>query len=196
MNLECNHQTWYDDCLLLISPFPASHLTCLVLPVGAVGSDLTYLSSITSQSSTTPPNMLEMTWTVQVHAKHLDFLRSTDSEKTLVFSRRSMMRMSVFNSSVVLLFSLQFLTGAKFVCDKRTLHDHSWQTTVITLTICGTVHPYDQDDEPQIFFTTRHSRTHKACSGIIWQPTPLVQTHTGNWLDGPTQEQTDPLIGQ
>lgn len=88
-------------------PFPSfsSHL----LPAVAVGADLTDLSSITSQSCTTPPNMPEMTWTGQVNVKHLDFLRSIRSERTLVFSQRSTVRMSVFESSVVFLFSLQCL---------------------------------------------------------------------------------------
>lgn len=91
-------------------PFPSlSHLSCVARGRRWCWSNWPVL---TSQSCTTPPNALEMTWTVQVNAKHLDSSRWIDSERTSVFSRRSMVMMSC-----LLCFCSARSAGAKFMCD-------------------------------------------------------------------------------
>lgn len=116
-------------------PFPSFslHLSCVACKCSWCWSNRSVLHHFSKLNNSSIYSMLEMAWTVQVNVKHLDFLRSINSERTLVFSQRSIVRMSVFNSSVV----PSALAGAKFELhlEQRTLHDHSWEMMVTTLTV-------------------------------------------------------------
>lgn len=172
MNLECNHQTWSDDFPLLISPYLAFHHTFLVSPAVAVGADLTDLSPVTSQSCTTPPDMLEMTWTVQINVKHLDLLRSTDPRKDVNvvtevhgWGCQCLNHLWCFCSS----FSACWSKVCVWHLEQRTLHDHSGETTVKTLT------PYWTKIMSHKMFTTRHSSHIQHAAVSFSHQSPLAQ---------------------
>lgn len=109
-------------------------------------------TNITSQREA--PRLLEINWL----GKDISFLTEVHGEDVGVFTSSVVFSSVVFQPSAL---------AWQHVCVRHlehTFHDHSWETTVITLTICWTVRSYDQDDVPQNVID-KTLLTHKAFHG-------------------------------